>query len=118
SRARATSGDGVTPDHPGGDGIPAPLFVVWGVWGANARAVARDDAHGEFWPASAGDGGIFDRTDRGESAGSARHLRNVVSDGRERRRGWCTGTGSECRVSRAGGGGANVRATPAGTQCR
>jgi len=36
SRAGATASDGVTADYADRDGIPAPLPVVWGVWGAQA----------------------------------------------------------------------------------
>jgi len=54
----------------------------------------------------------------GESAGSARALRHAVSDECERGRYRRIGTGRECGVSRASSGGGEVRATPAGSQCR
>src|SRR2546422_10448332 len=116
--AGAASSDGVAADHPDSDGIPAPLPVVCSVWGADASGVAGDDANGELWATGASDGGVFDGTDRRESARSAGHRSDTVSDGSECRRDWRPGAGGECRVSRASGRGANVRAGPAGAQWR
>src|SRR5215470_7751589 len=93
SRAGATSSDGVTTDYADRDGIPAPLPVVCGVWGAHASGVARDDVAREFWASRAGDGGVFDGTDRGKSARSAGNLSDARSDGRERGQHWNGGTG-------------------------
>ena len=66
--ARAASGDGVAADRTGSNGIPSPLSVVCGVWGSYASPVASSDARREFWAPDASDGGVFDGSDRGESA--------------------------------------------------
>src|SRR5262249_30095810 len=110
SCAGAASSDGVAADHPRGDGVPPPLPVVWSVWGADASGVAGDDANGELWATGASDGGVFDGTDRRESARGAGYLSDPVSDGGECRRDWRPATGNECRVSRASGRGGKVRA--------
>src|SRR5215510_5169677 len=114
----AASSNGVTPAHSSSDGIPPPLSVVPGMWSAHASGVASDDARGEFWAARASDSGVFDGPDWGESAGSAGHLSDIVADGCKCGQYWLTGTGPECRVSRAGDGGTNVRAAPAGAEYR
>ena len=105
--AGAASSDGVAPDHASGDRIPPSLPVVCRMWGADASGVASDDANGKLWATSASDRGVFDGSDRGESARSAGPLRDTVSDGGECRWDGRLGTGSECGVSRAGGRGAN-----------
>ena len=108
----------VTPNHAHRDGIPAPAPALCRVWGEHPSAVARDDAAGEFWAARASHGGIFDGADRGQSARSAGHFSDTLSNGREWREYWGVSTGGACRVSHAGDGGGNVRAAPAGAHCR
>src|SRR5688572_17778505 len=89
----ASSNRGAT-DHPGGDGVPSPWFVVCRVWSVDAGRMASDDARGELWATGARDGGVFNGPDWGKSAGSAGHLSDVVADGRKRGRDWRIGTGA------------------------
>src|SRR5215510_12582165 len=102
---------------PGGDGGPAPWVVVGRGWSVDASRRASDDARGELWATGARAGGVCDGPDGGEAAGRAGHRSAVGADGREGRGDWRIGTGEECRVGRASGGGADRRAASAGAQC-
>src|SRR5262249_62400969 len=103
----AAASNGVTPESAGGDGIPAPLSVGRGVWGAHASGVAGDDARGELWAAPAGGSGLLDGPEGGESAGRAGHCSDVVAGGGGGRGRLVSRKGKEGGVGWGGGAGAH-----------